>query len=185
RVSYGIDYEFPAQLEVSMNHPSEARARLAGVIEENATAAATAPQGAQSLASTAGRIADHRRKYQEAVGDRDAAAAAKQHPRGKMTARERISALLDPGSFVEFDKYVKHRTQGFGMENSRPFGDSVVTGAGTIHGRQVVVFSQDFTTFGGSLGEVAGEKIVKAMEFALKTGAPLLGILDSGGARIQ
>ena len=149
---------------------------------EEATTHAPSPD---ALATTAGRIADHRRKYQEAVGDRDTAAAAKQHPRGKMTARERLAELLDPGSFVEFDKYVKHRTQSFGMDASRPFGDSVVTGAGTIHGRQVVVYSQDFTTFGGSLGEVAGEKIVKAMEFALKTGAPLLGILDSGGARIQ
>ncbi|MDO4241365.1 MAG: acyl-CoA carboxylase subunit beta [Microbacteriaceae bacterium] len=137
------------------------------------------------LATTAGRIADHRRKYQEAVGDRDAAAAAKQHPRGKMTARERINELLDAGSFVEFDKYVKHRTHGFGMENNRPFGDAVVTGAGEIHGRQVAVYSQDFTTFGGSLGEVAGEKIVKVMEFALRTGIPVIGILDSGGARIQ
>lgn len=137
------------------------------------------------LATTAGRIADHRRKYQEAVGDRDAAAAAKQHPRGKMTARERIQELLDPGTFVEFDKYVKHRTTAFGMEQNRPFGDSVITGAGEIHGRQVVVYSQDFTTFGGSLGEVAGEKIVKAMEFALRCGVPIIGLLDSGGARIQ
>ncbi|WP_223159990.1 MULTISPECIES: acyl-CoA carboxylase subunit beta [unclassified Leucobacter] len=144
---------------------------------ENATA--------EPLTTTAARIADHRRKYQEAVGDRDAQAAAKQHPRGKMTARERINELLDPGSFVEFDKYVKHRTHAFGMDSNRPFGDAVVTGAGTIHGRNVVVYSQDFTTFGGSLGEVAGEKIIKAMNFALKTGAPILGILDSGGARIQ
>ncbi|WP_217135125.1 acyl-CoA carboxylase subunit beta [Leucobacter chinensis] len=135
--------------------------------------------------TTADKIADHRRKYQEAVGDRDAHAAAKQHPRGKMTARERINELLDPGSFVEFDKYVRHRTTAFGMEQSRPFGDAVVTGAGTIHGRQVVVYSQDFTTFGGSLGEVAGEKIVKAMENAMTNGVPIIGILDSGGARIQ
>ena len=149
------------------------------------TEAHDAPAAPEVPATTAAKIADHRRKYQQAVGDRDAAAAAKQHPRDKMTARERLASLLDPGSFVEFDKFVKHRTHGFGMENSRPFGDAVVTGAGTIHGRQVAVFSQDFTTFGGSLGEVAGEKIVKVMEFALKTGAPLIGILDSGGARIQ
>ena len=135
--------------------------------------------------STAGRINDLKRRQAEAVTDAEARAAEKQHAKGKSTARERILGLLDPGSFVEFDKYVKHRTHGFGMENSRPFGDSVVTGAGMIHGRQVVVYSQDFTTFGGSLGEVAGEKIVKAMEFALKTGAPCIGILDSGGARIQ
>ncbi|MEB4615368.1 acyl-CoA carboxylase subunit beta [Leucobacter sp. M11] len=143
-------------------------------------APATAP-----LTTTAAKIADHRRKYQEAVTERDAAAQAKQHPRGKMTARERITALLDPGSFVEFDKYVKHRTHAFGMDANRPVSDAVVTGAGTIHGRQVAVYAQDFTTFGGSLGEVAGEKIIKIMEFALKTGVPVLGILDSGGARIQ
>ncbi len=137
------------------------------------------------LTTTAAKIADHRQKYQQAVGDRDAAAAEKQHPRGKMTARERITNLVDPGSFVEFDKYVRHRTHAFGMEKNRPFGDAVVTGVGEIHGRPVVVYSQDFTTFGGSLGEVAGEKIVKAMEFALKTGVPVIGILDSGGARIQ
>lgn len=135
--------------------------------------------------STAERIADHRRKYQQAVGDRDQQAAARQHPRGKHTARERLQALLDPGSFVEFDKYVVHRSHGFGIEDSHPLGDAVVTGAGQIHGRHVVVYSQDFTTFGGSLGEVSGEKIVKAMNFALKTGVPLIGILDSGGARIQ
>lgn len=145
--------------------------------EENATS--------EPLTTTAAKIDDHRRKYQEAVGDRDEAAAKKQHPRGKLTARERISNLLDAGTFVEFDKYVRHRTHSFGMDKNRPFGDAVVTGAGEIHSRPVVVYSQDFTTFGGSLGEVAGEKIVKAMEFALKTGVPILGILDSGGARIQ
>ena len=96
------------------------------------TEAHHAPAPQATPATTAAKIADHRRKYQEAVGDRDAAAAAKQHPRGKMTARERLTTLLDPGSFVEFDKFVKHRTVGFGMENSRPFGDAVVTGAGTI-----------------------------------------------------
>ncbi|MBT1035430.1 acyl-CoA carboxylase subunit beta [Canibacter sp. lx-45] len=139
----------------------------------------------EKLVTTAGRIADHREKYHEAVVERDAQAATKQHPRGKMTARERLNELLDPGSFVEFDKYVRHRSHGFGMEKNRPFGDSVITGAGEIHGRQVAVYSQDFTTFGGSLGEVAGEKIVKVMEFALRTGVPIIGLLDSGGARIQ
>src|SRR5690554_2327055 len=102
-----------------------------------------------------------------------------------MTARERIEELLDPGSFVELDEYVRHRTTSFGMDKSRPYGDSVVTGLGTIHGRRVAVYSQDFTTFGGSLGEVAGEKIIKVMELALRTGVPIIGILDSGGARIQ
>ncbi|HUH52723.1 MAG TPA: acyl-CoA carboxylase subunit beta [Microbacteriaceae bacterium] len=143
------------------------------------------PTNATPATSTADKIQEHRLKYQEAVGDRDALAAQKQHPKGKMTARERVAELLDPGSFVEFDKYVRHRTSAFGMDAQRPFGDSVVTGAGTIQGRQVVVYSQDFTTFGGSLGEVAGEKIIKAMNNALKTGVPIIGILDSGGARIQ
>lgn len=102
-----------------------------------------------------------------------------------MTARERIELLVDPGSFVEFDEYVRHRTTAFGMDRSRPYGDSVVTGVGTIHGRTVAVYSQDFSTFGGSLGEVADEKIIKIMEFALAGGMPCIGILDSGGARIQ
>jgi propionyl-CoA carboxylase beta chain len=113
------------------------------------------------------------------------AAIEKQHAKGKLTARERIDLLLDPGSFVEFDEFVRHRTHAFGMESKRPYGDSVVTGIGTIHGRNVAVFSQDFTIFGGSLGEVAGEKIIKVMDHALKTGSPMIGILDSGGARIQ
>ena len=93
--------------------------------------------------------------------------------------------LVDTGSFVEFDEYVRHRTTAFGMDKSRPYGDSVVTGVGTIHGRTVAVYAQDFSTFGGSLGEVAGEKIIKVMEFALRGGMPIIGILDSGGARIQ
>src|SRR5690554_3438879 len=102
-----------------------------------------------------------------------------------MTARERIELLLDHGSFVELDEFVRHRTHAFGMEKSRPYGDAVVTGLGTIHGRQVAVYAQDFTIFGGSLGEVAGEKIIKVMDHALKTGVPIIGMLDSGGARIQ
>ncbi len=151
------------------------------------TVARTEPsaENGPDLSTTAGKIADHRQRYTEAVHERNAAAEAKQHAKGKLTARERIEALLDAGSFVEFDKFVRHRTQAFGMERNRPYGDSVITGAGTIQGRQVAVYSQDFTIFGGSLGEVAGEKIVKIMQFALKTGVPILGILDSGGARIQ
>jgi propionyl-CoA carboxylase beta chain len=102
-----------------------------------------------------------------------------------MTARERIDGLLDPGSFVELDELARHRAYDFGMSASRPYGDGVVTGFGTIEGRPVCVFSQDFTVFGGSLGEVFGEKIVKVMDHALKTGCPVIGINDSGGARIQ
>ena len=137
------------------------------------------------LSTTAGKIADLRERYAEAVVRAEESAQAKQHAKGKGTARERIEQLVDPGSFVEFDEYVRHRTTAFGMDRSRPYGDSVVTGVGTIHGRTVAVYAQDFSTFGGSLGEVAGEKIIKIMEFALSGGMPCIGILDSGGARIQ
>ncbi|SDQ79084.1 acyl-CoA carboxylase subunit beta [Microbacterium sp. cf332] len=137
------------------------------------------------LSTTAGKIADLRARYQTAVVDAEAVAREKQHKKGKLTARERIEMLVDPGSFVELDEYVRHRTTAFGMDRSRPYGDSVVSGVGTIHGRTVAVYSQDFTTFGGSLGESAGEKIIKVMEFALRGGMPIIGILDSGGARIQ
>ena len=102
-----------------------------------------------------------------------------------MTARERIVAFLDPGSFVETDALARHRSTAFGMDDRRPYGDGVVTGHGTVDGRQVCVFSQDFTVFGGSLGEVFGEKIVKVMDLAMKIGCPVVGINDSGGARIQ
>jgi propionyl-CoA carboxylase beta chain len=112
-------------------------------------------------------------------------AEQKQHARGKMTARERIERLLDPGSFQELDTFVRHRTSDFDMMKNRPWGDAVVTGHGTIDGRRVCVFSQDFTVFGGSLGEVMGEKMVKVMDLAAKIGCPVIGINDSGGARIQ
>ena len=102
-----------------------------------------------------------------------------------MTARERVDRLLDPGSFTEFDELARHRATDFGVAANRPYGDGVVTGFGTIDGRPVCVFSQDFTVFGGSLGEVYGEKIVKVMDHALKTGCPMIGINDGGGARIQ
>src|SRR5512132_3895259 len=112
-------------------------------------------------------------------------AEAKQHERGKYTARERVEKLLDPGSFQELDTFVRHRTHEFDMQKNRPWGDAVVTGHGTIDGRRVCVFSQDFTVFGGSLGEVMGEKMVKVMDLAAKIGCPVIGINDSGGARIQ
>ncbi len=137
------------------------------------------------IATTAGKLADLRARYHEAVTAAGEAAIAKQHAKGKKTARERIEALLDPGSFVEIDEYVRHRSTAFGMDAKRPYGDSVVTGVGTINGRQVALFSQDFTIFGGSLGEAAGNKIIKVMDLALATGVPMIGILDSGGARIQ
>ena len=112
-------------------------------------------------------------------------AVEKQHAKGKYTARERIEKLLDPGSFQELDTYVRHRTTDFEMQKNRPWGDAVVTGHGLIEGRRVCVFSQDFTVFGGSLGEVMAEKICKVMELAEKIGCPVIGINDSGGARIQ
>jgi propionyl-CoA carboxylase beta chain len=112
-------------------------------------------------------------------------AEEKQHARGKYTARERIEKLLDPGSFQEMDTYVRHRTFDFDMQRNRPWGDAVVIGHGTIEGRRVCVFSQDFTVFGGSLGEVMAEKMCKIMDLAAKIGCPVIGINDSGGARIQ
>jgi len=108
-----------------------------------------------------------------------------QHDRGRLTARERLDILLDRGSFRELDAFVKHRTTDFGLDKRKYLGDSVVTGWGTIEGRLVYVYSQDFTVFGGSLGEVHAEKIVKIQEMALKNGAPIIGLNDSGGARIQ
>ena len=112
-------------------------------------------------------------------------AIEKQHESGKLTARERILKLLDEGSFVEIDAYVKHRCDNFGMEKKKMPGDGVVSGYGTIDGRLVYIFAQDFTVIGGSLGEMHAAKIVKAQQMALKVGAPLIGINDSGGARIQ
>jgi propionyl-CoA carboxylase beta chain len=108
-----------------------------------------------------------------------------QHRRGKLTARERLDILLDPGSFEELDALVVHRSTEFGLDSQRFYGDAVVTGYGTIDGRLVYVFSQDFTVLGGSLSEAVGEKICKVMDLALKNGAPIIGINDSGGARIQ
>jgi propionyl-CoA carboxylase beta chain len=108
-----------------------------------------------------------------------------QHARGKLTARERIELLLDEGSFEEFDMFVTHRSTDFGMEADRPYGDGVVTGWGTINGRMVYVFSQDFTVFGGSLSETHAQKICKIMDMAMQNGAPVIGLNDSGGARIQ
>ena len=114
-----------------------------------------------------------------------AARNAAQHKKGKLTARERISLLMDPGSFEEIGALVVHRTKDFGMEDQQFYGDGVVTGYGTINGRLVYVFAQDFTVFGGALSETHAEKICKVMDLAMKTGAPMIGLNDSGGARIQ
>ncbi|MFN3955446.1 MAG: acyl-CoA carboxylase subunit beta [Pararhodobacter sp.] len=108
-----------------------------------------------------------------------------QHAKGKLTARERVELLLDEGSFEEFDTFVVHRCTDFDMEKDRPYGDGVVTGWGTVNGRQVYVFSQDFTVFGGSLSETHAQKICKIMDMAIQNGAPVIGLNDSGGARIQ
>jgi len=142
-------------------------------------------QGDPDIHTTAGKLADLERRIDEAVHAGSARAVEKQHAKGKMTARERIEYLLDEGSFVELDEFARHRSTNFGLESNRPYGDGVVTGSGTVDGRQVCVFSQDVTVFGGSLGEVYGEKIVKIQDLAIKTGVPLVGINEGGGARIQ
>src|SRR6478609_2015709 len=131
------------------------------------------------------KLAYLRELREAAVNSASEEAVEKQHAKGKLTARERIEKLLDPGSFEELDTFVRHRTYDFEMQKRRPWGDAVVTGYGTVEGRTVFVFSQDFTVFGGSLGEVMAEKMVKVMDLAAKVGAPVIGINDSGGARIQ
>jgi propionyl-CoA carboxylase beta chain len=137
------------------------------------------------LHTTAGKLADLDRRLDEAVHAGSAKAVEKQHAKGRKTARERIEMLFDEGSFVELDELARHRSVAFGLEKNRPYGDGVITGYGTIDGRQVCVFSQDFTIFGGSLGEVYGEKITKVMDLAMKTGCPIIGINEGAGARIQ
>ena len=143
------------------------------------------PDGELDPHTTAGKLADLERRYDEAVHAGSARAVEKQHAKGKKTARERIAALLDEGSFIELDEFARHRSTNFGMDKNRPFGDGVVTGYGTVDGRPICVFSQDVTVFGGALGEVYGEKIVKVLDFAMKTGCPVVGINEGGGARIQ
>ena len=140
---------------------------------------------APDIHTTSGKLADLRNRLIEAEHPSGEAAVDRVHAKGKMTARERILALLDEGSFVEMDALARHRSVNFGQAENRPLGDGVVTGFGTIDGRDVCVFSQDVTVFGGSLGEVYGEKIVKVMDLAIKTGRPLVGINEGAGARIQ
>src|ERR1700757_2607856 len=127
-------------------------------------------------------LAERRGEARHAGSER---AVQRRREEGRLLARERAERLCDPGSFVELDRYVRHRESNFGMLERRPYGDAVVTGHGRIFGRKVFVFSQDFTVFGGSLSEVFAEKICKVMDLALKYGCPLIGINDSGGARIQ
>ncbi|MDD9349013.1 MULTISPECIES: acyl-CoA carboxylase subunit beta [unclassified Mumia] len=147
---------------------------------------AVAPEPGQiDTHTTAGKLADLDRRLDEAVHAGSAKAVEKQHAKGRQTARERIEMLFDEGSFVEIDELARHRSTAFGLEKNRPYGDGVITGYGTVDGRQVCVFSQDFTVFGGSLGEVYGEKITKIMDLAIKTGSPIVGINEGAGARIQ
>src|SRR5512145_3413531 len=140
---------------------------------------------AEDLQSTEAKLAALERLREEALHSGDEKAISRQRERGKLLARERLEKLLDPGSFVELDRYVRHRNPHFGMMDKRPWGDAVVTGHGTVFGRKVFVFSQDFTVFGGTLSEAFAEKICKVMDLALKYGCPVIGINDSGGARIQ
>ncbi len=140
---------------------------------------------AHDLHTTAGRLGDLQARMDHAVHAGSARAVEKQHAKGKGTARERLDLLLDEGSFTELDALARHRSTNFGGQANRPYGDGVVIGYGTVDGRPVCVYAQDFTVFGGSLGEVFGEKIVKIMDLAMKIGCPVIGINDSGGARIQ
>ncbi len=135
--------------------------------------------------STEERIEQLRKMREEAEHAGSQRAVDRQHEQGKLTARERIALLLDKGTFQEIDMFVRHRASAFGSENNRPAGDAVVTGWGTVDGRTVFVFAEDFTVFGGSLGEVVAEKITKVMDLAIEGGAPLVALKDSGGARIQ
>src|SRR5437899_6582212 len=135
--------------------------------------------------SQQGRIAELRRRSEEAEAGGGPERREREHKAGKLTARERINLLLDEGSFEELDKFVRHHCNDFGMESQRPAGDGFVTGFGRIDGRLVYVFAQDFTVFGGSLSESNAQKICKIMDLAMRNGAPVIGLNDSGGARIQ
>ncbi|MGH2456535.1 MAG: acyl-CoA carboxylase subunit beta, partial [Candidatus Limnocylindria bacterium] len=135
--------------------------------------------------STADRLARLRRLRVEALHGGGERRVAQQHERGKLTARERLELLLDEESFVEMDAFVTHRASDFGIDQEQYLGDGVVTGHGRIDGRTVFVYAQDFTVFGGSLSEAHAEKIVKVMDLAVQNGAPVIGLSDSGGARIQ
>src|SRR5258708_10274697 len=131
------------------------------------------------------RVEDLRRRSAEAETGGGAERREREHKAGKLTARERVALLLDEGTFEELDKFVMHRCDDFGMQDQRPPGDGFVTGYGRIDGRLVYVFAQDFTVFGGSLSETNALKICKIMDLAMRNGAPVIGLNDSGGARTQ
>jgi acetyl-CoA carboxylase carboxyltransferase component len=172
---------FPRALNLLVQSPPDDNAFHRGAIRIVA-------KQKSSQAGTAieqGHKAERLEKLRGEIAEQHKAAADKQAKRGKRGARERVLALLDEGSFQELDPFVTHRATQFGMDRSKPFGDGVVTGFGTIDGRKVAVFSQDFTVFGGSLGEAFAEKMVKLMDLAERYGCPIIGINDSAGARIQ
>jgi propionyl-CoA carboxylase beta chain len=158
----------------------------AEVSPDPSTAGAAPDRGSDiDVHTTAGKLALFRQQLDHATHAGSQKAIDAQHEKGKLTARERITAFLDPGSFTETGELARHRAHDFGLENNRPLGDGVITGYGTVDGRQVCVFSQDVTVFGGSLGEVYGGKIVKVMDLALKMGVPIIGLNEGSGARIQ
>ncbi len=134
---------------------------------------------------TSKRLEELRRRHAAAEAGGGEERRNRQHAEGKLSARERVELLLDEGSFEEIDKLVRHRCRDFGMERQVIDGDGFITGHGLIHGRPAFVFAQDFTVFGGSLSETNAQKIVKIMDLAMKIGAPVIGLNDSGGARIQ
>src|SRR4051812_12526624 len=143
------------------------------------------PQESSDLKGTQEKIAELQRLKAEAMLGGGKKRIEAQHKKGKLTARERLDLLLDPGTFNELDMFVTHRASDFGLDEQKILGDGVVTGYGQIDGRLVYIFSQDFTVFGGSLAEAHGQKICKVMDLAMKNGAPVIGLNDSGGARIQ
>jgi acetyl-CoA carboxylase carboxyltransferase component len=162
--------------------PRNGDSRLICAGDRDTLVAVAAETDSDSTRAKLERLQELREQARHAGSDR---AVERQRSQGKLLARERAEKLLDPGSFVELDRYVRHREAEFGMRERRPYGDAVVTGYGTVFGRRVFVFSQDFTVFGGSLSEVFAEKICKVMDLAAKFGCPVIGINDSGGARIQ
>src|SRR2546427_5380488 len=145
---------------------------------------ALSPLDSRSM-SIQDKLEELQRKRAEAEQGGGAERVQAQHEKGKMTARERLDVLLDPGTFVELDRFVTHRATDFGLAEQKFLGDGVVTGWGRIDGRLVYVFAQDFTVFGGSLSEPHAEKICKVMDLAVRNGAPLIGLNDSGGGRTQ
>src|SRR4051812_43756681 len=151
-------------------------------VEETDMSTAAPEPSVHPIEERLGQLAERREQALHAGSE---ASVQRQHERGKLTARERIDLLVDPGSFHELDMLARHRAHGMGLEDNRPYTDGVITGFGTIDGRKVCIFSQDFTIFGGALGEVFAEKIHKVMDLAASVGAPFIGLNDGAGARIQ